>query len=86
MPAELTFDRAEYGWPSDAAFRAAQHAWLVEHGIEPSDWNTLAPVLRASKRAHARRADELDALARLWWRETRKPDAPFEPPWPWERG
>jgi hypothetical protein len=78
LPEHLTFNRPEYGWSSEAEFHAAQRAWLVEHGVD--DWEAFAPVLRASKRAHARSVAELDSMARAQWRDTNA--SGDTPPWP----
>lgn len=64
LPADLMFNRPEYGWASSVAFHAAQRQWFVEHGIDPGDWNALHPIFDASRRAHARRVGELAALDR----------------------
>jgi hypothetical protein len=78
MPAELTFNRPEYGWPSQHAFRKAQARWMREHGVDPDDWLAAGPVLVASRRAHARRVGELDVRARMAWLAAQGPNASYD--------
>jgi hypothetical protein len=63
LPRELTY----YDQDSGRTFREHHRAkaeWLRSHGVDPTDWRQLSPVLLASKRAHARTPAELAALDR----------------------
>jgi len=35
------------------------------HGVDTADWNTIYPILVASKRAHAMTPNELPAIDRM---------------------
>jgi hypothetical protein len=63
MPPELAVPRPGH-WSSAGSFARAPSRWLHAHGIDESDWRSVWPVRRASRRAHARTVAELDALER----------------------
>ncbi len=83
MPAELAIYRPEE-WPSPREHREARRQWLRGHGVDADDWRVFYPILRASKRAHARTPRELFAVDRMrvtadpasasdWWPPTGAP-------------
>jgi hypothetical protein len=63
LPRELTYYDRDSG-QTYAEYHRARAEWLRSHGVDPTDWQELHPILVASQRAHARTKAELSALDR----------------------
>lgn len=76
LPADLTFHRPDDSRTS-IQWHADHRAWLLAHGVDPSDQQAAMRVTVASRRAHAVTVSELPSLDRA--RRRAEGAGPYDP-------